>query len=85
MDLFEDSARLVKVLLEEGIQPLELPRADGEGRSRAGAELPPHRHCRRGHTGNSGCAEPWRKDNDTPLFCGQAVSRLESSALQAWG
>lgn len=49
MDLFEDSAELVKVLLEEGIQPLELPRAAVWGRkeqaaSRAGAgELPPER------------------------------------------
>lgn len=50
VDVFEDSAQLVKVLLEEGIQPLELPRAaeeqlgEGRSRSRAGAEL---EHCGR--------------------------------------
>lgn len=27
MDLFEESVQLVKVLLEEGIQPLKLPQA----------------------------------------------------------
>lgn len=43
MDLFEDSAQLVKILLEEGMQPLESPWAAGqelgEGRSRRAAGL----------------------------------------------
>lgn len=49
MDLFEDSAQLVKILLEEGIQPLELPRAAQEQLGREGAGLGQSYH----HTGTA--------------------------------
>lgn len=72
MDLFEDSAQLVKILLEEGMQPLESPRAAGqelgEGRSRRAAGLGQDSSTTGAaggsRSGSSGCAGQCRKGNN---------------------